>query len=390
MTFDSSFIKTLFNKIATFDKKLGIHENGEGNNYPETVEALINNSVTALRCKDLLASYISGKGFGDDPNKILVHEGKGITLLKFVQDIADSIAEQNGVFIHVNYNLEHEIKDMQVLPYSDCRVGRMDSNRYAGKILVCEDWSDRKYHSKIRVVDVYNDNKKVIQKQIDSAGSVQKYNGQILFVHLGKYIYPLAKIHPCLEDADSEKQASVYKNKSLRKGFFGKMLVATRPFIEEGLKPEDEEFIKQSNSRDEFRETLKEFIGAENTDGVMHFEMEFETDKLEESILFKQIDSNINDKLFEHTERSVSDNIRMCFNNVPAPLIKSQDGALFSSSGEAITAMKIFFQDQTNDERMIVEQIIQKLMKRFKTPVEDLKIIPLIEVEPKTEDNVDR
>ena len=80
MTFDSSFIKTLFNKIATFDKKLGIHENGEGNNYPETVEALINNSVTALRCKDLLASYISGKGFGDDANKILVHEGKGITL----------------------------------------------------------------------------------------------------------------------------------------------------------------------------------------------------------------------------------------------------------------------------------------------------------------------
>lgn len=388
MKIDSSFIKTLFNKIAKFDKKLGIHFNGEENNYAELVEAVIANSVTALSCKNLMSTYISGKGLGEELNKIAVHPEKEITLLQFAQDIADSFAEQRGVFIHVNYNLANEIKDMQVLPFADCRVGRKDSNRYAGKILVCEDWSDKKYTKEARVVDVYNPRPEVIQEQIKKAGGITKYNGQIFFFHFGKYTYPLAGIHPCIEDADSEKQTSIYKNKSLRKGFFGKMLVATRPFIAEGTDESSEVYHQGINSRTAFRESLKEFIGAENVDGIMHFEMEFETDKLEDSILFKQIDSNINDKLFEHTERSVSDNIRMCFNNPPAALIRTQDGAMFGSSGEAIVAMKTFYQDQTNDERMMLEEIINRLMKNHINKHEDLKIIPLISTEPKQETTI--
>ena len=107
-------------------------------------------------------------------------------------------------------------------------------------------------------------------------------------------------------------------------------------------------------------------------------EMEFNGESIEDELLFKNIDSNINDKLFAHTENSVSDNIRMCFNNVPSALIRSQDGKLFGSSGEAINSMKEFYQEQTNKERMIVNEIVNKLMKRFVTKQENLKIIPLI------------
>jgi hypothetical protein len=388
MKISSAFIKTLLNKIAIFDKKLGIHHNGVDNNYSEMVEALINNSVTALRCQKLMASYISGKGFGTEANNITVHQHKGISLLKFTQDVADSVSEQNGFFVHVNYNAAHEIKDMQVLPFTDCRVGRSDSNQYAGKILVCNDWSDRKYTKEAKVVDVYNPDKKVIQSQINKAGSIEKYNGQILFVHFGKYIYPLSNLHPCLEDADSEKQTSIYKNTSIRKGFFGKMLVVTRPMVDELSDKESDDYKKAVSGREEFRETIKEFVGGENTDGVMHFEMEFETDKLEESIMFKQIDSNINDKLFAHTESSVGDNIRMCFNNVPAGLIRTSDGSLFGSSGDSIRAMKEFYQDQTTDERMMVEQTINRLMKHHVNKLENLNIIPLVAIKQTTETTV--
>lgn len=378
MTIDSALIKTIFRKIAKFDKKKGIHENGDGNNYPETVEAMIQNSVTASQAANICASYIAGKAFPEH-NDVLVHKGEQISLLRFTQDIADSFAQQNGVYIHVNYNLNYEISDMKVLPFSDCRVGRKDSNRYAGKILVCEDWSDKKARNNVQIVDVYNPNKKVIQAQIDEAGSIEKYNGQILFFHFGKYTYPLSKLHPCIEDADSERQVSVYKNKSLRKGFFGKMLVVTKPLVEKHLDTESEDYKKQLNDRKAFRDTIQEFIGAENVDGVMHFEMEFETDKLEDSILFKQIESNIDDKLFAHTETSVSDNIRMCFNNVPAQLIRAKEGALFGASGDAIQAMKEFYQEQTSDERLHLEQIVNRLMKHHVNKLEDLKITPLIQ-----------
>lgn len=380
MKVNSSFIKTLFNKISKFDKKTGIHHNGTDNNYSELVESLIANSVTALRCQKLMASYLAGKGFGEDSNKIVVHKGKGISLLKFTQDIADSFSEQNGVFIHVNYNGAYEIKDMQVLPYTDCRVGRKDSNRYAGKIVVCDDWSDNKAIKNARSVHVYNPDKTVITSQVKNAGTIDKYNGQILFVHFGKYTYPLAHIHPCIEDADSEKQTSIYKNTSLRKGFFGKMLVVTRPMVDDLNGKDSKEYKEQVSARENFRETIQEFVGAENSDGVMHFEMEFETDKLEDSIMFKQIDSNINDKLFAHTENSVADNIRMCFNNVPAALIRSQDGKMFGSSGESVKAMKEFYQDQTTNERMILAQTVNRLMKHHVNKREDLQIVPLITI----------
>lgn len=375
----SAFIR-LISKIAKYDKSLGIHYNGVGNNYPDLVEDVISESVTASRCAKLMASYIAGKGFGDDANYTIVHPDKGTTLLKLTQDIAESIADHNGFFVHMNYDGNYDIINLDVLPFSDCRIGKKDDNRYAGKILVCDDWSDSKKSKKAKVVDVFNDDPKVIESQIQKAKGIGKYNGQILFVKFGKYTYPLAPIHPCIKDAESETQASIYKNKSLRKGFFGKTLVVTKPLVDEELRDtEGDDYQKQVDARTKFRETIQEFIGVENVDGVMHLEIEFD-EKVEDEVFFKNIDSNINDKLFAHTENSVSDNIRMCFNNVPAALIRSKDGAMFGSSGEAIKAMKEFYQDQTNDERMIVEQTVNKLMKNFKTKKTDsLTIIPLIE-----------
>jgi len=374
--FRSEFLK-IFNKTADYDKSKGIHLNGIGNNYPDFVESIISESVTASRCAKLMADYISGKGFEGDANKLIVNESKETTLLKFTQNIAESIAEHNGVYIHCNYNGEFNIKNMEVLPFADCRVGKKDDDDYFGKILVCDDWGDAKKVKKATPIDVYNSNKEVIQKQIEASKGINDYNGQIMYFRFGKYTYPLAPIHPCLKDAESETQVAVYKHISLKKGFFGKTIIATKPLVDANV--EDDEYETQITQREAFKTTIKEFIGAENADGVLHLEMDFDSEKLKDQLVFENINSNIDDKLFAHTENSVSDNIRMCFNNVPVALIRSQDGKIFGTSGNAIKEMKIFYQDQTKEEQMIVEEIINKLMKSFKDPQTDLKIVPLIE-----------
>ena len=371
----STFIQ-IFNKLARYDKSNKIYLNGVDNSYPDFVESIISESVTASRCAKLMSDYISGKGFGDEANKIIVNKDKELSLLRFTQDISESISEHNGVFIHVNYNGEFDIKSMDLIPFPDCRVGKKDGNDYSGKIVVCKDWGDSLQVKKAIEIDVYNSEKKVIEKQIEAAKGIGKYNGQILYFKFGKYTYPLSPIHPCLKDVESETQASVYKNVSLRKGFFGKTLVVTKPLV--SASETDENYKEQQTQRENFKTTLKDFIGAENADGVLHMEMEFDAEKIEDVLFFKNIESNIDDKLFAHTENSVSDNIRMCFNNVPAALIRSQDGKLFGSSGEAINAMKEFYQEQTNDERMMVEEIVNKLMKSFTEKRENLKLIPLI------------
>ena len=167
----SKFLK-LFNKTAKYDKALGIHTNGVDNNYPDFVESIIAESVTASTCADMMTSYLTGKGFGKESNKIIVHKEKETTLLQFTKSVSESISEHKGVYIHVNYDGNLDIKILDVLPFSDCRVGKKDDDNYNGKILVCNDWSTRKNFKKARVVDVYNSDKKIIQEQ--------KYSGSQL------------------------------------------------------------------------------------------------------------------------------------------------------------------------------------------------------------------
>lgn len=381
----SKFIE-LFTRKPKFDKRAGIHHNGVDNNYPELVESGIANSVTARSCASLMASYLVGKGFGELENKIIVNKRKNTSLLQFSSDIAASLSEQNGVFIQVNYNGAYQITDMDVIPFPDCRIGITDGDKHTAKIFVCSDWTDTKKAKAAKSVDVFNPKHSVIKSQIDNAGGIKKYNGQILYFRFGKYHYPLSPLHPCLDDASSEREAAVYKNTSLRKGFFGKTLVVTKPLVEADKETEFKEWTAQDDERTAFRETLQKFVGAENADGLLHIEMEFEGDNIDKEILFKNIDSNINDKLFAHTENSVKDNIRMCFKNVPAALIMSQDGKLFGNSGESIKAMKEFYQEQTENERMMINEIVNTLMKHFTENQEGLKIIPLVKVQKKKED----
>lgn len=375
----SELIK-IFTRKTNYDKKEQVYHNGEDNAYPDKVERLINNSVTAKRGAHIIKSMILGKGF-DSNNDFIINESKNISLFQLLNNIADSFSRQNGFYIHANYWVDGTIKDLDVVPFNRCRIGRKDDNGYNGKIAT-KDWQNKK--EKDYKFDVYNPLKEVIQAQISKNG-IKNYKGQILFVNPSGYIYPLSKIDPVMNDADSESQVSVYKNISLRKGFFGKQMVITEPFADGDMKKGTEEYLEATTARDNFRKNLKDFIGAENADGIMHFEMELIGDDFEKTIKFIKIDSNINDKLFAHTEESISNNISMSF-SIPQSLINPSKGTLFAQSGEAIYQMKLFVQEETSYERSIIEIVINGLLKKFKGyDGPELKINKLIteSIEPK-------
>jgi len=119
---------------------------------------------------------------------------------------------------------------------------------------------------------VYNPNPTIIALQVDAAGSWEACRGQILFVNQdSKLIYPLSRIDSVANDCDSEAQAAIYKNRLLRKGFFGNTLVVTRPLVDENTtqKYTDEartvlskEWQTAESERDEFQKSIKDSLGA--------------------------------------------------------------------------------------------------------------------------------
>ena len=276
-------------RLTSFDKKLGIIKNGTDNLYSEKIERYINNSVTAKSASNIMASYIVGNGFGEsDDFKV----NRDTTLLNFANKFSKSLSKQKGAFISVNYNLKFEISSFDLLPFTHCRIGKKDDTKYNGKIVVYDNWNGQE--GKVRshdfnVVDVYNSNPKVIEAQIKKAEGIDKYKGQILFINLDdEYNYPLSTIDAVQYDCDSESQSSIYKNKSLRKGFFGKTVVITKPLIgsQEDYNSQADYAVAQSE-REAFKNTIDKFIGAENAGGVLHVELEHDGERLEDAIKFE-------------------------------------------------------------------------------------------------------
>ena len=366
----------VWKRLTPWSKSADVYANDTDNAYPERMDRLINNSVTAKSAAAIMVQYLIGKGYGYETNNLIVNKDKNLKLIDFADDIADDLVKQRGVFIHINWNALYQITDLSVIPYEWCRIGKTDSNDYAGKIAVCKEWLKPK-RSDIQLIDIYNPRKKVIDAQVEKAGGWEHYKGQVLFVNMDtKLLYPLSRIDSVSEDCDSEAQASVYKNRLLRKGFFGNTLVVTRPLVGDGLEQGSKAFQDAESERERFQQAIKDSLGAENTGGVLCLEMDFAGEKLEDAILIKQIESRIDDKLFNYTESSVRENILVAFNNLPAGLIKTNETSLFGNSGEAIREMKRTYWENTTKERSLLTSVINRLLEKSQDH-SSLKVQPL-------------
>ena len=391
-----TYLFDIAKRLIKWDKKLEIYKNGSDNAYIERTDRLVNNSVTAKMSVGLMVQYLLGKGFGENDDFIINTE-TGQTLIEFAEELCDSIVLNRGAAIHFNYKIQPNEKgntiykpvNPSVVPFNTARLGKKDSRKYNGKILLYDNWSDEKIKIEhVSVYDVFNDNNAVVESQIKQAKGIQKYKGQILYINYDKkYYYPLSRIDSVMNDCDSEAQASVYKNQLLRNGFFGKTIVITRPLIDsdidEYIPDEKGDLIPNSEYREAFTEaeetkkTIESFLGAEEAGGAMLMQMDNDGDKFEDSILIKQIESKIDDKMFEFTENSVSKNILMAFCNIPVSLVKSPDSALLGNSGEAMKEAKRTYWENTEKERSKFLKIIRFVLSTLGRK-DEVNITPLL------------
>lgn len=381
-----SLLIDVWKRLTPWSRSADVYANDTDNSYPERMDRLINNSVTAKSAAAIMVQYLLGKGYGEANDNLIVNREKNLKLIDFADDVADDLVKQRGVFIHINWNALYQIADFSVIPYEWCRIGRKDSNDYAGKIAVCKEWLHPK-RSDIQLIDVFNPRKSVIDAQVEKAGGWEHYKGQVLFINMdSKLIYPLSRIESVANDCDSEAQAAVYKNRLLRKGFYGNTLVVTRPLVGDGLEPGSHALLEAESERERFQQAIKDSLGAENTGGVLCLEMDFAGEKLEDAILIKQIESKIDDELFSYTETSVRENILVAFNNLPAGLVKTNESALFGNSGEAIREMKRTYWENTTKERALLTGIINRLLSRS-ADFSAIKVEPLKLIEDAAPDN---
>ena len=358
----------------------GIEKYDEDNAYPSRMERIINQSVTSKSSARMLARFIIGQGFKTPGlNDLVIGKDRyqrDITTFKLLKQIAYSIAYFSGYYVRAQFDGNLNITGFQIEDFKNCRFGLKDTQEYSGKIVIYNNWDRSKGiridKSNFLIVDVWNMNETAIKSQIKKAKNIQKYKGQVYHNFLDEYyIYPLSPIDPVLYDADTENQISKFKNSELRRGFFMKYIIHHTNF-------------ESDRDAENFKEKIEAMIGGGHELSAMVLEGTFDEEgklKTGENIHIEQIEQNINDKLFETYEKSCINNIRKAFNAIPQILIDYEDGKLGTTSGEALFQASNFYNQQTGELRMSVEESFRELFKKWKDQDKrntDWQIEPLI------------
>ncbi|WP_462250429.1 hypothetical protein [Ekhidna sp.] len=409
-------IKELPKEVSNLDTKLPLYKNGADNLYPERIERIIDSSPTASAAVKKARKYTIGKGIADF-NKKIINPEKQKTGLDFLTDLGNSYWRQKGAFVHVTYKavsefkkedekLSHDLKftidTYDVIPYTYGRKGKKDDKGHYGKIGVYEGWDSSKGNPKekdIAWIDVFNPRQDVIRNQIEKAPGknigekIKNYKGQILFFNPSNSIYPLAHIDPAYNDADTEARIAIRNNTGIREGFMGITYVVTPPLMGDYAGMSQSEIDSMDDAtKTKYRgikseaegtsEVIESSLGAENNGRTIHLQMQPGDNlaKMEDGFLVKSIESNIKPDMYEKVEKSVANNIRKSINSIPSILIERNESALFGNSGEMLREAKLSFQEECEEDKMLIEGVLETLFKH----TEEFKSIgpvlePLIE-----------
>lgn len=363
-------MKIYFNELkkdilsVKVDKRLDLYNWGLDNSYPSLIEQLINNSVTAKACVNSVAKAIYVKSFGD-AGKIIINK-EGQTLNEVLRIISYEYAKYNNVYIHIGYNGDLKINSIKVIPATDVRLSKSDDKGYSGKFIVYPNFDkvDGKVNEEdFKYVDRFNPLKEVIENQIENAGGILKYKGQI--IHLKKdanSVYSLPDLNPVLAEALLESNSQTFRSKGASKGFLNTKLMVVQPF-------------SNDDDRKAFKRKLDELQGAENAGAVVLLESSNMSDNLDGQLKLDDLSSEYNDELFKYSDLMAEKNITKAF-GVPLVLIDTTNDGLFGNSGEMIKLAKELLIDSREEERDLIEETLQKLMMNYHQPItKDLKIL---------------
>lgn len=356
----------LFSRTVDPSGEKNIYLNDTDNLYPNRVELVERNSVTAFSASNKLKSFITGRGFlNSEYNEKIVNKKKGTSGYNFLSHVSNSLGTHRGVFVHVNYDIEGNVNYLNVLDFKKCRIAKEDAFGYPGKIYY-KDWENKKKFSMStsgskegRWYYPFNSDPEIVMKQRLNDVKLEKisnptaedllthYRGQVFFLNLDEMeVYPYAWLHPAYNDADNEYRISLYRNTNLRTGFLNKTIL-----IPNGLDKE---------TQNEFDESVREWLGAEGTSSVFVLKPGEEVLDPSKLITAVELKGSFDSKRFENDEIAVANNIRKSYLSIPKILIDPED-SFFGSSGEAFKEAIEYY----NKETLFIREKIAYMMDKF-------------------------
>ncbi|OJV40830.1 MAG: hypothetical protein BGO29_14775 [Bacteroidales bacterium 36-12] len=356
------------------DRSLGIQHYGEQNDYPQEVMEILNASCTGLSCFNVYAKFISGRGATDDSLYKKVVNKKGQTFDYIEDQTSRDMAQFGGFCLHVNYNANFKIIEIQYVPFETVRFERLDESGQFDRVAIHPDWGKRftqlrKWKKEdIEFIHLFNPDPEVIQQQVDAAGGWSGYKGQVYyFSSAGEKTYPLPIFDSVLTDMNTEEGISNVNNRNARNNFLTAGMLIDKVSDNKSAAEEG----RNSDDITDTEKALMEFQGDEKALKMIYIQIENDDEKPE----FVSFKGENYDKEFTVTNQTIEQKIGKSFSQ--PPILRAENvGANFGA--DLMKNAYDFYNSVTENERMSIERVFIEILKYWFEPITvEFAILPL-------------
>ena len=370
--FDMGYIQTL-----------GIQRYGVDNLYPQVLRDIIAASSTGSECVERFANFIEGNGFREELFSEYVVNRRGDTADDIHALVCKDVADYDGMALHVNYNVQGDIVELHHVPFENCRLLEEDANGYMAKIAIHPDWTGKKTRKgkaiqvkkeNIDYIDVFNPRKEVVLAQIEAAGGIEYYKGQVLWISgAGRNVYPVSRADRVITEMSTDEGLANVKYRNVRCNFLPSGMVITKKgssvqFDDEGNP------VKPGKDEDEgFSDTIKQLQGDVNAGKLLEVTLNSEEDAPQ----FVRMNSNNYDKEFSVTDASVVERIYSAFGQEPWYCIRV---GKVGFSGDILEDAFEYYNSIVNKQQRMIERAFQKIFEHWyevANPSNDFSVQPL-------------
>lgn len=353
---NSPLIRRVPTVVDTTDRILRFDSD---NLYPQRAEETLKRSATLKSLYDRIADFVNGEGFADSvlANLVLNRKGlKGQTGNKVLQALTVPYVRYKTFPMHVGYNLLGQICELNPVPFEYIRMGLKNKEGKVTHYAYSSNWerdSRKGNEHNIRFYPRFNPDPAVVLEQIQKAGGIYNYRGQILYLTPEDDVYSLASFDAVYDDAQVQNEVGLFKIAHTQNGFFGTTL-----FVYRGQYASNDE-------RRDFEELIANKRGARNAGKRIGIQDPTGTAKA--SDLAQPLESENLDRQLEYTEKSIKENI-IESEAFPTMLLGKTPTGLFAQGDmeEAYTYVNAI----TRNRRSELSEIFSLLFSYWETPIQ--------------------
>lgn len=337
---------------------------GNDNLYPQNLRAITQSSGTAELCLARYTKFIEGYGFADENFSKLVANHRGETADDVLHNVAADLARFGGFAVHVNYNVLGEITTMAHVPFENCRLEEPDDAGHVAHIIVHPDWTGKttRMGKVLRVSEetidricVFDPRPEVVLSQMELAGGISQYKGQILLYSMsGSSTYPTPIYDAVVTEISTDEGLGNVKYRNVRNNFLVSCMLVTK----KGIPRIDTETGEEEEREMISAEDLKVFQGDENTGKILLVEVENDEDKPE----IMAFPTKNYDKDFSTTDASTIERIYAQFHQELFYAIRM--GKL-GFSGDVMRDAYEYYAGEVTTEQRAIQRAFARIMKAW-------------------------